>query len=69
MKEQIGDKMERRITLFLLTVLFTVLEWKVVDIFIVNVTFTQAFFIEISLFILLILYIFITRKVIGAYRE
>jgi hypothetical protein len=69
MRELIGDKTERKIFMFLVSILFSVLAWQIVDKFIVTVSYFQSLFIEFFFVILLILYTFISRKVNSAYRD
>jgi len=69
MREAIGDKSERIMFLFILSILFSVLGWQIVDKLIVPVNYFQSLFIELTFVILLKLYIFISRKVESAYRD
>lgn len=69
MREARGDVMERTVFLISISILCSVLGWQIVDKLIVPVNYFQSLLIELTFVILLKLYIFISRKVMSAYRD
>lgn len=69
MREARGDAMERTVFLVVISILCSVLGWQIVDKLIVPVNYFQSLFIELTFVVLLKLYIFISRKVVSAYRD
>lgn len=69
MNKSIGDKSEAVMLGLTLSALFSVLAWLIVDNLIVDVSYLQSLAIEGLLFLLLKLYIFISRKAASVCRD